>query len=96
MWVDLNEMKPIKAATRVNRVAFRSPLSAQSASFWLGAYMVAEAPALLALSLLDSATQERLMDAILGNGWALLVAIVVIVALGLLVGWLAHRLGFGD
>ena len=70
-------------------------LSAQSASFWLGAYMVAEAPVLLALSLLDPATQGRLMDVILGNGWALLGAIVVMVASGLLVGWLAHRLGFG-
>lgn len=77
-------------------MADRLSLAAQSASFWLGAYMVAEAPALLALSLLDPATQERLMDAILGNGWVLLVAIVVILAWGLLVGGVAHRLGFGD
>jgi ABC-type branched-subunit amino acid transport system permease subunit len=76
-------------------MAGHTPLFSQPGSFWLGAYMVAEAPLLLAASWMEPATRERIADAVLGSPVALLGVVVGAALLGLLVGWLAHRLGFG-
>lgn len=73
-----------------------TPLFSQPGSFWIGAFMVAEGPVLLAASFLEPATREHIVDVILGSPLAMLGVVVATAMAGLLVGWLGHRLGFGQ
>lgn len=87
-------MKPM--ADKGRSVPAGMPLFSQSGSFWIGAFMVAEGPVLLAASFLEPATREHLADVILGSTLAMLGVVVAATMAGLLVGWLGHRLGFGQ
>lgn len=73
----------------------RLPLFSQPTSFWLGAFMVAETPVLLAASLIAPAARERVLESLFVSPVALGGALAGVVGLGLLVGWLGHRLGLG-
>jgi hypothetical protein len=86
-------MKPIDDKGR--SMPAGAPLFSQPGSFWIGAFMVAEGPVLLAVSFLEPATREHLGDVVLGSPLAMLGVVVVAGMAGLLVGWLGHRLGFG-
>ena len=73
-----------------------TPLFSQPGSFWIGAFMVAEGPFLLAASFMEPATREHIVDVMLGSPLSMLGAMVAAGMAGLLVGWLGHRLGFGQ
>ena len=73
-----------------------APLFSQPGSFWIGAFMVAEGPVLLAVSFLEPVTREHFVVVILGSSLAMLGVVVAASMAGLLVGWLGHRLGFGQ
>ncbi|NJD25831.1 MAG: hypothetical protein FIB06_10550 [Betaproteobacteria bacterium] len=81
--------------TSTNPPAGRRPLRSQPGDFWLGAFMVAEAPLLLGLGLLEPATREQLLAVALGSPLGLAGTVAAAIALGLATGWLGHRLGFG-
>lgn len=86
-------MKPIDDVGR--SMSAGAPLFSQPGSFWIGAYMVAEGPFLLAASFMEPATREHIADMMLGSPLAMLGVVVAAAMAGLLVGWLAHRMGFG-
>lgn len=74
----------------------RLPLKSQPGAFWLGAYMVTEAPFGLVVALLESAQRQSLVDRLLASPLLIVCAVAVAIASGLLVGWAAHRIGIGD
>ena len=74
----------------------RTPLFAQPGSFWVGAYMVAEGPFLLAASFMEPAARDQMVDVMLGSPLALLAVAIAVAVAGLFVGWLAHRMGLGQ
>ena len=57
--------------------------------------MVAEAPVVLAVSFLEPATKEHIVATLFGSPTSLLGVALGTALLGLFVGWLGHRLGFG-
>lgn len=74
----------------------RLPLKSQPGSFWLGAYMVAEAPFGWMLALLEPAQRQSVVDRLLASPLLIACAVAVAIASGLLVGWVGHRMGIGD
>lgn len=72
------------------------PLRSQSAAFWLGVFMIAEAPIGIAILALSQERRASLLDYLFGNPIAALCALIALIGLGLMVGWLAHRLGLGE
>lgn len=73
----------------------RLPLKSQPGSFWLGAFLVAEAPLVVIATFMDSVQREQVVSYFLSSPTALFLAVSIIMVLGLLVGLLAHRLGLG-
>ena len=57
--------------------------------------MVAEAPIGIAIWLVSPERRDGLRDFLLGTPIAALCAALLLIGLGILVGWLAHRLGLG-
>lgn len=74
----------------------RRSLWSHSAQFWLGAFMVAEAPFTLAVMMLPETARRALLDWGFSGALPLLLSIGMLVLSGLLVGITAHRLGWGD
>jgi hypothetical protein len=74
----------------------RRPLRSQPGDFWLGAFMVAEAPVLLGFGLLEPATRESLLAYAFGSPLGIAGTLATAIVLGLATGWLGHRLGFGQ
>jgi hypothetical protein len=67
----------------------------QPASFWVGSFLVAEAPAALLLSLLPEERRESLLGFAFFSAPGLAITISATVALGVAVGWVALKLGLG-
>lgn len=76
--------------------ASRRPLRAQSAQFWLGAFMVAEALLSLLALLLPEATRQTILDWAFSGTASLLLTLGMLTVPGLVVGFIAHHLGWGD
>ena len=90
--------------TRLRRAAYfrslgqsmpSSSLWSQPGSFWLGAFMLAEAPIGLVVAFLDVEHRIIVLDYLFSSPLTIVCAIVGVVAVGLLTGWLGHRLGLG-
>jgi len=58
--------------------------------------MIAEAPVGLVISFLDTHHRWAVVDYVFSSPLAFVCALVVLASLGLFVGWLGHRLGFGE
>jgi hypothetical protein len=80
----------------VKRPMPHSSLRSQSGSFWLGAFMIAEAPVGLVISFLDTDRRCAVVDYVFSSPLAFVCALIVLASLGLFAGWLGHRLGFGE
>ncbi len=74
----------------------RQSLGSQPGQFWLGAFMAAEAPLCLVVMMLPDTRRAALLGWVLSGPTTLLLSIGVLTALGVLVGFVAHRLGCGD
>lgn len=71
------------------------PLKSQPGSFWLGAYLVAEAPLALIATFMEPIHRESILSYLLSSPMALFFAITISMVLGLVIGWVAHRIGLG-
>ena len=80
----------------LHMIQARSSLWSQSGQFWLGAFMVAEVPVGIAISNLPDGPRAELQDWVLGSVWAMVLAVAFLIASGIVVGWVAHRLGLGE
>ncbi len=76
--------------------AARQSIWSQSGQFWLGAFMVAEAPLSLVVMLLPEMTRVALLDWMFSGALTMLLTVGMLIMLGILVGVAAHRLGWGD
>ena len=74
----------------------RQSLWTQSGQFWLGAFLVAEAPLSLVVVMLPEATRAALMDWVFSGALTMLLSIGLLTALGILAGFVAHQLGAGE
>lgn len=74
----------------------RQSVWSQSGQFWLGAFMVAEAPLSLVVILLPEIRRAALLGWVLSGALNKLLAVSILVLLGILVAFVAHRLGWGD
>ena len=72
-----------------------SSLWSQPGSFWLGAFMIAEAPIGFVAAFLDAEQRIIVVDYLLSSPLTIVCATVGVVVVGLLTGWLGHRLGLG-
>ena len=70
-------------------------LWSQPASFWLGSFLVAEAPVVLLLSLLPEGRREAMLSFALFSAPGIIITISATVALGLAIGWVGYKLGLG-
>lgn len=71
-------------------------LWSQPASFWLGAFLVAEVPVALAGALLGEALRARILAFVVSGPFGLLCAALFTLGCGLAVAWVGHRLGLGE
>lgn len=71
-------------------------LRSQSGSFWLGAFMLAEAPVGLVISFLDIDRRWAVVDYVFSGPLTFVCALLALASLGLFAGWLGHGLGFGE
>ncbi len=74
----------------------RSSLWSRSGQFWLGAFMVAEAPLSLIVMVLPDAARIDLLAFVFRDALTMVLAAGVLIAPGILVGLIAHRLGWGE
>lgn len=74
----------------------RTPLRSQSGTFWLGAFMTAEGVAAAVVGLLPADTRRHVLDVALSSTGGRMLLVTTPLLFGLAVGWLAHRLGWGD
>ena len=90
--------RPPSAAAELSALGQSMPSSSlwsQPGSFWLGAFMLAEAPIGLVVAFLDVEHRIIVLDYLFSSPLTIVCAIVGVVAVGLLTGWLGHRLGLG-
>ena len=71
-------------------------MRAQSASFWLGAFMVVEAILGVVVALLPASWIDTLTHTAFGSHWGALGFVAVSLLLVGLVGWMGQRVGWGD
>lgn len=83
-------------AMQLDRPSSRQTLWSQSGQFWLGAFMVAEAPLSLVVMMFPEITRVALLDWVFSGALTMLLSIGMLIALGILVGLAAHRLGWGE
>ena len=73
----------------------RSGLLQQPGSFWLGAGLVAELPAAVAISLLPQDVRETILQSVLTSWAGAGAAVAAVALLFLAVAWTGHRIGLG-
>ena len=72
------------------------PLFSQPASFWIGAFLLAEVPVGAVAWFLAPATKERIFSWVFSSPLGIFAVFGTALILGLIVGWLGHKLGLGQ
>jgi hypothetical protein len=74
----------------------QAPLLHQPGSFWIGAALVAEAPAALVIWMLPTHTKEVLIEFFMSGPWGIACALAIALTLFLATAWAGHKLHLGS